>query len=60
MIQSDGNGLCGDVVLDNFIKASQDEDNIIDQINKSKYVRISIMMILILFNIIRKCIIRQQ
>ena len=59
-MQSDGNGFCGDVVLDNFIKASRDEDNILDQIYKSKYVQIFIMMILIIFNIFWKCLKRQQ
>ena len=37
-IQSDGNSFCGDVVLDSFNKASRDEDNILDQKYKSKYV----------------------
>ena len=55
-MQSDGNSFCGDVVLDSFNKASRDEDKILYQVYKSKYVRIYIMMILILFNIIRKCI----
>ena len=44
-MQSDGNSFAGDVVLESFNKASQDEDNILDQIYKSKYVRIFIMMI---------------
>ena len=56
-MQSDGNGFCGNVVLDSFNK---DEDNILDQMYKSKYVRIFIMMILIIFNIFRKCILRQH
>ena len=60
LMQSDGNGICGDIVLDSFSKVSRDEDNILDQMFKSKYVRIFIMMILILFKIFRKCIIRQQ
>ena len=51
VMQSDGNSFCGDVVSDSFNKASGDEDNILDQIYKSKYVRIIIMMILILYNI---------
>ena len=59
-MQLDGNGFCEDVVLDNFMEASRDEDIILDQIYKSKYVWIFIMMILLLFNIFRKCIIRQQ
>ena len=54
-MQSDGNGFCGDVVLDIFIKASRDEDNILGQIYRSKYVRIFILIILIIFNIFRKC-----
>ena len=45
-MQSDWNSFCGDVVLDNFKKASRDENDILDQILKSKYVRIfSIMTI---------------
>ena len=60
VMQSDGNIFCGDVVLDSFNEASRDEDNILDQVYKSKYVRIFIMMILILYNIIRKCILTQQ
>ena len=55
-MQSDGNSFGGDVVLNSFNKVSRDEDNILDQGYKSKYVRIFIMMILILNNIIRKCI----
>ena len=56
VMQSDGNSFCGDVVLDSFNKTSRDEDNNIKQMYKSKYVFIIIFMILILFNIIRKCI----
>ena len=56
VMQSDGNSFCGDVVSDSFNKTSRDEDNILDQILKRKCVRISIRMILILFNIIWKCI----
>ena len=48
-MQSHGNGFSGDVVLDSFNKASLDEDNILDQMYKSKYVWNFIMMILILF-----------
>ena len=47
-MQSDRNSFCGDVVLDSFYKTPQDEDNILDQMYKSKYVRIILMMILIL------------
>ena len=54
VMQSDGNSLCGDVILNSFNKASRDEDNILDQVYESKYVRICIMMILIFFKIIRK------
>ena len=54
VMQSHGNSFCGDVVLISFNKASRDDDNILDQVYKSKYVRIFIMMILILYNIIRK------
>ena len=48
VIQSDGNNLCGDVVSDSINKEYRDGDNILDQIYKSKYVRIVIMMILII------------
>ena len=59
-MQSDGNSFGGDVVLNSFNKASWDEDNILDQVYKSKYVRIFNMMIWILYNIIRKCILTQR
>ena len=36
VMQSDGNSFCGDVVLDSFNKASRDENNILDQMYKSK------------------------
>ena len=46
-MQSDGNSFCGDVVLNSFNKVYRDEDNILDQVYKWKYVRmIFIMMIL--------------
>ena len=32
ILEPDGNSFCGDVVLDNFNKVSQDENNILDQI----------------------------
>ena len=35
VMQSDGNSFYGDVVSDSFGKTSRDEDNILDQINKS-------------------------
>ena len=60
MMQSDWNSFCGDVVSYSFNKTSRDEDNILYQIYKSKYVRIIIMMILILYNIIRKCLLTLQ
>ena len=56
VMQSDGNSLSGDVVLDNFNRAYLDEFNISDQIYKGKYVWIIFMMILILYNIIQKCV----
>ena len=55
-----GNFFGGDVVLNSFNKASRDEDNILDRVYKSKYVRIFIMMTLIPHNIIWKCILTQQ
>ena len=54
VMQSDGNSFGGDVVSDSFNKTLRDEENILDQVYKSKYVRIFIIMILILHNIIRK------
>ena len=48
-MQSGGNSSGGDVVLDSFNKVSREEDNILDQMYKRKYVHIIIMMILILF-----------
>ena len=59
-MQSDGSSFCEDVVLDSFNMVSRDEDNILEQIYKSKYVRILIMRIFMLYNIIRKCILTQQ
>ena len=56
VMQSDGNSFCGYVVLDSFKKAFRDEDKILDQIYKGKYVRTFIMIILILLIIIKKCI----
>ena len=53
-MQSGRNSFCGDVVSDILNKTTCDEDNILDQIYKSKYVRIIITMILILYNIMRK------
>ena len=48
-MQSDRNSFCGGVVSNSFYKTSQDEDNILEQLYKSKYVRIIVMMILILY-----------
>ena len=59
-MQSDGNSIFGHVVLDSFNNGSRDEDNILYQIYKSKYVRIIIMMISILYDILRKCLLTQQ
>ena len=50
-MQSDGNGLCGDFVVDSFNRAYREEDNILDQLYECKYVCKIIMMILILYNI---------
>ena len=44
-MQSNGKRFYGDVVLDIFNKASRDEENILDQIYKSKYVRNIFMVI---------------
>ena len=52
VMQSDGNSYCGNVVLNSFNKESRNEDNILDQIYKSKYFRIIFMMFYILYNII--------
>ena len=54
-MQSDGNSFSGDVVLDSFNKASRDAETILEQVDESKYVKIFIIMILILYNMIRKC-----
>ena len=48
VMQSDGKSFGGDVVSNSFNKTFRDEDNNLDQIYKSKYVRIIFMMILIL------------
>ena len=45
VMQTDGKSLCGDVILISFIRASRDEDNIVDLIYKSKNVQIFIVMI---------------
>ena len=51
VMHSDGNSFRGDVLSGSFNKTSWDEDNIFDQIYRSKCARIIIMMILILYNI---------
>ena len=56
VMQSDGNSISGDVVLDSFNRAFWDVYNILDQIYKSKYVRINLMIILIFYNTILKCL----
>ena len=48
VMQSDGSSYCGDDVLDNLNEAFLNEDNILDQIYKSKYTRIIFMINLIL------------
>ena len=55
VMQSDCNSFCGDVVFDTFNKASRNEENILDQMYISKYLRIISYGTLILYNIIRKC-----
>ena len=50
-MQSDGNSFCGDIVSYSFNKTFRDEDN--NLYYESKYVRIIIMVILILYNILR-------
>ena len=60
VMQSDGNSFCGDVFSDSFNKISRDEDSILYPIYNIKYVRIIIMLILILYNFIRKCILTLQ
>ena len=41
--------------MDSFNKTYRDEDDILDQIYESKYIRIFIMMISILYTILRIC-----
>ena len=55
-MQSDGNSFCEDVVSDNFHKTSRYEDNILEQIIQRKCVWIIIVMILLFYNMIKKCI----
>ena len=49
VMQSGRNSFYGDVVSDSFHKAFPDEDTILEQIFRSKYVRIVIMKILDFF-----------
>ena len=51
VMHSHRNSFCGDVVSDSSNKTSRDEENILEQICESKYARIIILMILILYNI---------
>ena len=44
-MQSDGSSFCGNIISDSFNMTSQDEDNNLDQMYQSKYVRIIIMLI---------------
>ena len=59
-MQSDGNSISGDVVLNSFNREFWDEYNILDQTYKSKYLWIIFMMIFILYNIIQKFLLTQQ
>ena len=52
MQSEDGNSFCGDVVLGSFKKSSMLEGNILDQIYRSKYDRINLMMILVILMIL--------
>ena len=54
-MQSDGNNFYGYIVSDSFKKTSRDLENILEQEYKSKSVRIINKMILIIYKIIRKC-----
>ena len=56
VMQSDGNFLCGDFVLDSFNKAYSDEDSILDKRIKNKHFRIFTMKILEIKSDGRKCI----
>ena len=46
------------VVSDSFNKTLWDEDNILDRIYANKFVCIIILMVLIYYKIIRKCILQ--
>ena len=56
-MQSNGNSFDVDISLDSFNKIFRDEDNILEQMYTSTYVRIIFIMFLILNKIIRKRII---
>ena len=60
VMQSDRNSFGGDVVSDSFNKPFRDEENILDQIYESKCVRIILVMILVLYNILGKCILTKH
>ena len=45
LMQSDGNSFYEVVISDSFNKTSRDKDNILNQIFKSRFVRIIFMMI---------------
>ena len=60
VMQSDGNSISGDVVSGSFNRAFWDESNTLGQIYESKYVRISFMIVLILYNTIQKCLLTQK
>ena len=59
-MQSDGDSFGGDVVSGSFNKTYWYDKNNLVQIYKSNYVRIIFVMILILYNITRKCILTLQ
>ena len=60
VMQSDGNSFGRDVVSESFNNTSRDKYNVLEQIYNSQYVRIDIMLILILYNIIRKFLLTLQ
>ena len=57
-MQSDGNSFGGDAVLDSFNKAIRDEDNILVQVYKSKYVRIFITTVALKPNFLSSFLLR--
>ena len=48
-VMKDGNSFRGDVVSNGFNKTSWDEENILEQIQESKYLRYILIIILILY-----------